>query len=46
MGSRPTLTNNEIKDIMKLIRSLEIDMFYSMKLLEKLLVKNEGFLGH
>ena len=46
MGSRLTLTNNEIKDIMKLIKSLEIDMFYSMKLLEKLLVKNEDFLGH
>ena len=46
MGSRLTLTNNEIKDIMKLIRSLEIDMFYSMKLLKKLLVKNEDFLGH
>ena len=46
MGSRLTLTNNEIKDIMKLIRSLEIDMFCSMKLREKLLVKNEVFLGH
>ena len=48
-GSRLSLTNNEIKDIIKVIRSLKIKEFFLKELLTKLLIKKEDFsifLGH
>ena len=42
-GSGITLTNNKIKDIMKVIRSLENRGILLKELLEKLLVKKEDF---
>ena len=48
-GSRLTLTNNEIKYIIKVIRSLENRRIFLKELLTKLLFKKEGFsifLGH
>ena len=42
-GSEKTLKNNEIKHIMKVIRSLEIEEVSWKELSKKLLVKNEDF---
>ena len=38
-----TLTNNEIKDIITVIKFLKTEEFYLKELLQKLLVKKEGF---
>ena len=42
-GSGITLTNNEIKDIITVIKFLKTEEFYLKELLQKLLVKKEGF---
>ena len=43
-GLRLTLTNHEIKDVVKVIRFLETKGFYQKNMLEKLVVKKEYFL--
>ena len=42
-GSKKTLKNNEIKDILNEVSLYKIEEFYQKKLLEKLLVKKEDF---